>query len=143
MKKVSRSALLPYSAEQMFDLVNDVASYPEFLPWCSESQVLASSESEMLATLTVSKAGVSHSFTTRNQLDEPSSIRLSLVDGPFSSLEGRWQFSQLGGDGCKTEMDLKFDFNSTLLNATFGKVFSQAADTMVDAFCERAAEVYE
>ena len=97
----------------------------------------------MLATLTVSKAGVSHSFTTRNQLDEPSSIRLSLVDGPFSSLEGRWQFSQLGGDGCKTEMDLKFDFNSTLLNATFGKVFSQAADTMVDAFCERAAEVYE
>lgn len=133
---------MPYSAEQMFDLVNDVAAYPEFLPWCSESRVLESSDTEMLASITVARAGVSHNFTTRNQLERPSLIRLNLVEGPFSSLEGWWRFSQLGSDGCKTEMNLRFDFSSSILNATFGKIFAQAADTMVDAFSERASKVY-
>ncbi len=142
MKTVSRSALLPYSAEQMFDLVNDVAAYPGFLPWCDSSQVIEASETQMLASVTVAKAGIRQSFTTRNQLVRPSLIRLTLVEGPFSSLEGRWQFSQLGQDGCKTELDLKFDFNSSILNATFGKVFAQAADTMVDSFSDRARQVY-
>lgn len=142
MKRVSRSALLPFSAEQMFDLVNDVAAYPEFLPWCSDSRVIESSPTEMLASLTISKAGLSHSFSTRNQLQRPELIRLVLVDGPFSSLEGNWRFSQLGDDGCKAEMGLAFDFNSVVLNATLGKAFSHAADTMVDAFCDRARQVY-
>lgn len=142
MKTVARSALLPFSAEQMFDLVNNVSAYPEFLPWCSESRVLESSELEMVASLTISKAGMSHRFTTRNHMERPERIRLTLVDGPFSRLEGSWQFTQLGDDGCKTEMNLSFDFSSTVLNATLGKVFSQAADSMVDAFCERARSVY-
>ena len=142
MKEVSRSAILPFTAEQMFDLVNDVAAYPEFLPWCSDSRVLESSETEMLASLTISKAGISHAFTTKNQLRRPEQIRLVLVNGPFSSLEGSWRFSRLGEDGCKVAMNLVFDFNSAILNLTLGRVFSHAADTLVDAFCDRAGRVY-
>ena len=96
----------------------------------------------MLARLTLTKARVSHSFTTRNRLLGNNRIELQLVEGPFTSLNGHWTFSQLGSDGCKTEMYLKFDFNSRMLNATFGKVFEQVADSLVEAFCDRAKGVY-
>lgn len=142
MKTVSRNALLPYSAEQMFDLVNDVSSYPLFLPWCAESEVLSDSPDEMTARLCLAKAGLQQHFVTRNRLRRPEEIELQLVDGPFSTLEGRWRFIQLGTDGSKTELDLRFDFNSGLLNLTLGKVFEQAADTLVEAFCARAVQVY-
>ena len=142
MKRVVRSALMPYSAEQMFDIVNDVAAYPEFLPWCARSDVLSSSETEMEARLEVSRAGISQSFTTRNRLNRPETIDLALVEGPFSAFEGHWRFHQLGSDGCKVEMSLRFDFNQALLNLAFGKIFEQAADSLVDAFCERARKVF-
>ena len=89
MKQVARSALLPYSAEQMYDLVNDVGSYAEFLPWCESSDILEESDTQMTARLTISRAGVSQQFTTRNQLQRPVSIQLGLVDGPFTSLSAR------------------------------------------------------
>jgi ribosome-associated toxin RatA of RatAB toxin-antitoxin module len=96
----------------------------------------------MLARLTLTKAGVSQRFTTRNTLLVNKRIELQLVEGPFTSLNGHWIFSRLGSDGCKTEMYLKFDFNSRVLNATFGKVFEQVADSLVEAFCERAKGLY-
>ena len=138
MKEISRSALLPFSAEQMFDVVNDVALYQDYLPSCSRSEVIESSPELMVARLTLTRAGVSQQFTTRNKLAAPQRIDLQLVEGPFTTLNGYWLFSQLGEDGCKTEMNLKFDFNSRMLNATFGKVFEQVADSLVEAFCERA-----
>lgn len=138
MKEISRSALLPFSAEQMFDVVNDVALYQDYLPSCSRSEVIESSPELMVASLTLTRAGVSQQFTTRNKLAAPQRIDLQLVEGPFTTLNGYWLFSQLGEDGCKTEMNLKFDFNSRMLNATFGKVFEQVADSLVEAFCERA-----
>ena len=142
MKVVSRSALLPYSAEQMFDLVNDVARYPEFLPWCASAEIFQQSDDEMQARLEVSRAGLSKSFTTRNRLNRPETIDLELVEGPFSDLVGHWQFRQLGEDGCKIDMQLRFEFNQAVLNLAFGKVFEQAADSLVDAFCKRARQVY-
>ena len=142
MRVVSRSALLPFSAVQMFDLVNDVAGYPDFLPWCSDSEILARSNDEMRARLTVARAGFSKSFTTRNRLSRPQSIDLSLVEGPFSDFEGHWRFTQLGEDGCKVEMQLRFSFSQAALNVAFGKIFEQAADSLVDAFCVRARQVY-
>ncbi len=143
MKEISRSALLPFSAQQMFDVVNDVASYEKYLPSCSRSEVIESTPECMIARLTLTKAGVSQQFTTRNMLANPHRIDLQLVEGPFSSLNGHWQFSQLGTEGCKTEMNLKFDFNSRMLNATFGRVFEQVADSLVEAFCDRAKYLYD
>ncbi len=142
MKVVERTALLPYSAEAMFDLVNDVAAYEKFLPWCDRSEVLSSNEDELSATLTVARAGVTQSFTTRNLLARPESIHMTLVDGPFSMLDGRWTFTALGEDGCKVEMTLKFDFDNRLINMAVSKVFESAAEKLVDAFCERADQVY-
>ena len=142
MKEISRSALLPFSAKQMFDVVNDVGSYQDYLPSCSRSEVIESSPEFMVARLTLTKAGVSQQFTTRNNLVGLERIDLQLVDGPFTSLNGFWLFSQLGNDGCKTEMNLAFDFNSRMLNATFGKVFEQVADSLVEAFCDRAKVLY-
>ena len=126
----------------MINVVNDVALYQDYLPWCSRSEVIESSPVLMIARLTLTKAGVSQQFTTRNSLVRPERIDLHLVEGPFSSLNGYWLFSQLGSDGCKTEMNLTFDFNSRMLNATFGKLFEQVADSLVEAFCDRAKVLY-
>ncbi len=129
------------TCEQMFDVVNDVRAYPSFLPWCVDTRVHEETESAMVATLSIQKAGVSADFTTRNRLRRPAEIRLELVDGPFRVLQGHWVFTSLGSEGCKTEMTLRFDVSSRLLDFTLGKVFEQVADTMVDAFCQRAAEL--
>lgn len=130
------------SCEQMFDVVNDVRAYPEFLPWCHGARVLEESDQLMVAALSIRKAGISAEFTTRNRLHRPDKIDLALVDGPFRTLEGRWRFTPLGEDGCKTEMSLRFDFSSRMLDMTLGRIFEQVADTMVDAFCRRAEQQY-
>ena len=151
MKQVERSALLPYTTCQMFDVVNDVSAYPLFLPWCAGSEVIAESAGEMTACLTIARAGLHWSITTRNTLQRPRAITMTLVDGPFSSFRGEWRFDALGGEGsesgaasgCKVALDLQFDFDNRLVNLTFGKIFQFAADTMVDAFCGRAHALYD
>ena len=142
MHEVHRSALMPYSAKQMFDVVNDVVSYPAFLPWCVASELLESSSTVIVARLVLAKGGIRQSFSTRNELHSPDHISMSLVEGPFSLLKGEWHFTQLGDEGCKIEMNLRFDFDNRLMNATLGKVFAVAADRLVDSFCERADALY-
>lgn len=142
MREVVRSALMPYSATQMYEVVNDVTDYPRFLPWCVKSEIVTSSPTEMVARLYLAKGRIQQSFTTRNKLDPSHHIHILLVDGPFALLEGDWHFTQLGDDGCRIDMNLKFDFDNRLMNATLGKVFTAAADKLVDAFCERANELY-
>ena len=142
MREVVRSALMPFSAEQMFDVVNDVEDYPEFLPWCVSSEILQSTSDLMIARLELAKGGIRQSFSTRNSLEFPSRIDISLVEGPFAMLEGHWKFKQLGEDGCRVDMTLRFDFDNRVMNATLGKVFNSAADKLVDAFCERAGKRY-
>lgn len=140
--RIQRSALLPYPAKALFDLVNDVASYPQFLPWCSASEVLEVSETHMVASLEVAKGGIGQRFVTRNALLPGQRIEMNLQEGPFSSLNGVWEFKALGDKACKISLDLTFDYAGPLVRATLGPLFNQAANTMVDAFCQRAKQLY-
>lgn len=140
--RIQRSALLPYPAQALFDLVNDVASYPQFLPWCSASQVLEVSETHMLASLEVAKGSLSQRFVTRNTLLPGQRIEMNLQEGPFSRLHGVWEFKALGEKACKITLDLSFDYAGPLVRATLGPLFNQATNTMVDAFCQRAKQLY-
>ncbi|MGM3172843.1 type II toxin-antitoxin system RatA family toxin [Dickeya lacustris] len=142
MPKISRSALVPFSAEQMYKLVNDVSSYPAFLPGCTGSRVLSASENEMTAAVDVSKAGISKTFTTRNTLTSNQCIAMQLVDGPFRQLNGDWRFTSLSEAACKVELNLNFEFKNALIEMAFGKIFKELANNMVQAFTQRAKEVY-
>lgn len=139
---IQRSALLPYPARALYELVNDVASYPQFLPWCSATEVLESSPQRMRATLKVGRAGISQQFTTCNTLVAGESIEMKLEQGPFSALYGLWTFQALSDSACKISLDLTFDYSGALVKATLGPLFNQAATTMVDAFCQRAKQLY-
>ncbi|MDK9736115.1 SRPBCC family protein [Vibrio sp. D404a] len=142
MPKVTRSALVSFSADQMFDLVNDVARYPEFLPGCSGSRVIESSDSAMVASVDVSKAGISKTFTTSNRLAEGAEILMELVDGPFKKLQGGWYFTPLDEQACKVELKLEFEFSSRMIEMAFGKIFNELTSNMVNAFTQRAKQVY-
>lgn len=142
MPKVSKSALLEYSAAQMFNLVNDIDAYPQFLPWCSGARILQQNEKEVVASVEISHSGVNKAFTTRNLLTPPQSIELQLLDGPFKSLNGLWQFQALQENACKVSLDLNYEFSSKLLGLVVGPVFNQIANSLVDAFCERAKVIY-
>ncbi|WFQ81359.1 type II toxin-antitoxin system RatA family toxin [Xenorhabdus sp. SF857] len=142
MPQINRSALVPYSVEQMYKLVNDVTSYPDFLPGCVGSCVISSSNNEMTASVEVSKAGISKTFVTRNTLFDNQRISMQLVDGPFRKLMGGWHFIPLSEDACKVELHLDFEFTNKLIELAFGKVFKELAGNMVQAFTQRAREVY-
>ncbi|MCC2615313.1 SRPBCC family protein [Aestuariibacter halophilus] len=142
MPQINRHALVAFSAESMFDLVNDVNAYPEFLPGCTETRILHQDEDRMEASMLVSKAGVRQWFTTRNALSRPQRIEMQLVEGPFTHLRGGWTFTALAEDACKIELQLDFAFSSKLAELAFGKVFKTLAANMVNAFTQRAKEVY-
>lgn len=142
MTTISRSALVPYTPAQMFALVTDIESYPEFLPWCRSARILSRSEDEIKATLEIAKGGIHKSFTTRNRHQQNKMVAIHLVEGPFRQLEGFWRFDELGNKGSKISLDLEFDFSSRLLGMMVGPVFTQIADTLVDSFQQRARQVY-
>lgn len=142
MTVVQKSALVKYSARQMFDLVNDIEAYPKFLPWCSGSRILKQEEDIIEAELLISKGGFKKSFSTRNKIDLGGKITVSLLDGPFSYLEGVWNFMPLREDASKISLDLEFEMSGVLTNLAFGAVFNQICNTMVTAFTGRAKEVY-
>ncbi|MDK1025619.1 MAG: type II toxin-antitoxin system RatA family toxin [Gammaproteobacteria bacterium] len=142
MKKVSRSALVPYSCEQMFDMANDAIRYPEFLPWCAAAEIFSETESEMVARLELTKGGLHKSFTTRSKKYRPDSIDIQLEDGPFHELTGKWTFKALGTEGCKVTLELAFEFSGGLIDSALLHFCSQGADRIMDAFCERADRLY-
>ncbi|KAB2825610.1 SRPBCC family protein [Aliivibrio finisterrensis] len=142
MPQVSRSALVPFSAKQMYDLVNDVASYPQFLPGCSGSKIIEQSEHAMVASVDVAKAGIKKTFTTKNSLIVSEVIGMNLVDGPFKSLAGGWHFMELDETACKVELKLDFEFSNALVAMAFGKVFQELTNNMVNSFTQRAKQVY-
>jgi len=131
-----------YQARDMFALVDDVAAYPEFLPWCNSAEVLSRSDDFVEATLELHKGAVSKTFTTRNERCEFSSIDLVLVDGPFRHLKGGWHFTDLGDAGSKVSLELEFEFKSRLTDVMFGPFFEEICNSLIDAFSRRAAEVY-
>ena len=140
--QIHKTALVMHSAERMFHLVNDVPRYPEFLPWCAGAEVVEEGEGYRVASLDIAKGGMHHKLTTRNQVREPESIEISLADGPLKSLTGRWQFHSLDDNACKVILTLDFEFSGSLSRMAFGPVFKYVANTMVDAFCRRADELY-
>ncbi|MGB5446369.1 MAG: SRPBCC family protein [Psychromonas sp.] len=142
MAQVSRSALLMYSAEEMYQLVNDVNAYPEFLPGCVDANILAMDENIMRASVKVAKAGISQTFTTENVLVNGQSILMNLVDGPFKHLTGGWTFTQLDEQACKVNLDLQFEFKSSLVELAFGRIFNELVGSMVKSFSSRAKVVY-
>ncbi|QIL90046.1 ubiquinone-binding protein [Microbulbifer sp. SH-1] len=142
MTKIERSALVMFSAGQMFDLVNDVASYPQFLPGCRGAEVLHQDEHTLEARLDLARAGITQSFVTRNELHRPERMTLTLVDGPFSSFNGCWTFTPLAENACKVAFTLEFEVSNRLLGAAVGKLFGGIANQMVDAMCERAGKIY-
>lgn len=143
MTLINRSALVNYSPEEMYKLVNDVASYAKFLPWCRSSEVLQETETEMRAVVEIAKGVLNKSFTTQNSLTKNSRIEISLVDGPFSQLQGFWLFEPLKTEGaCKVNLELEFEFDNALMSLAAKPIFTQIANSLVDAFCQRAVEVY-
>ena len=142
MDSIDRSALLPYTPHEMFVLVIDACAYPQFLPWCCGAEVLSFENDEMVARIDFAVGGVSKSFTTRNRHQPDTEVSIELVDGPFSLLQGRWRFEPLGEQGCKISLFLEYDFSSKVVGLVVGPVFSQIANSLVDAFQKRAVEVY-
>ncbi len=142
MLHINRSALVLFSAQQMYELVNDVDSYPDFLLGCIGSRVIKTSNNEMTAAVAFAKAGLSNSFTTRNKLLNNKSINMQLVNGPFRKLMGSWQFTPLGKSACKIQMRLDFEFTNTLIELVFGDIFKELAGSMVHAFTNRANQIY-
>ena len=142
MSRIERSALVRYSAEQMFALVNDVESYPQFLPWCAEASERERSADLVEGTLVVARGGVRQSFTTRNRLYPPERIDIQLVSGPFAELNGSWTFSPLRAGACKVQLNLEFQIASGVLQRVFAPFFEEIAESLVDAFVARARQLY-
>jgi ribosome-associated toxin RatA of RatAB toxin-antitoxin module len=142
LPQVKRSALVRHSADQMFELVADVESYPEFLPWCRSTRLLSRTETELCGELEVSRMGIHQTFSTCNSLEPGRRMGIELREGPFRKLQGGWVFTPLREDACKIELELDFEFSGKLINTAFGAVFSQIANTLVETFCKRADEVY-
>ena len=151
MHSVNRSVLVPYSDAQMFDLVRDVERYPQFLPWCPSTQLMAAGtgpstaapgEEIVQARVDIAYLGVRSHFTTRNTNRHPVSIELALVDGPFRSLRGRWTFLPLTATACKVSLELEYGFAAGLLGRAIAPVFEHVANSLIDAFAGRAQNLY-
>ena len=142
MRTVQQSEQVPYQSFQMFDLVNDIELYPEFLHWCQGSRVISSSNAEVIATLDVGLGGVHKCFTTKNSLKRPHQIDVDLVDGPFKSLRGIWRFDSREETGCIVELRLGFEVAHTPLDMVFGAFFEEVVRSQVAAFTKRAEKVY-
>jgi len=147
MKHVKKSVLLWYSAREMYDLVTAVEDYPQFLQWCDRAEVLERHDDGVTARLGLAFAGVRHAFTTRNEHAAPDVVKVRLVDGPFSLLDGTWLFKPLGSvqvehAACKIEFDMRYAFASPALETVVSPVFDRVANTLVDAFVQRAEAVY-
>ena len=142
MPTIEKSALVPYSSQQMYVLVDDIAAYPEFLPWCKSTEILMRNDDEVRASVEIAQGMLHKSFTTHNRLQKDKMIEMRLIEGPFSHLEGFWRFEVLGERACKVRLDMDFEFSNKLIGMAMGPVFSQISNTMVDAFCQRAVQVY-
>jgi ribosome-associated toxin RatA of RatAB toxin-antitoxin module len=142
MTTIKRSAIVAYSARQMFELVNSIEEYPRFLPWCHASKIISLENTEVEASLDIAWSGIHKSFITRNHLYPYERIDITLVKGPFQHLEGRWGFQAYGEHGCKITLDLEFELTGNLFDMVFEPIFNRIANSLVDAFCKRAADIY-
>lgn len=142
MRRVNKSALVLYRADEMFDLVDDIDAYADFLPWCNDSRVIRRQANTVEASIEVHRGPVSKTFTTLNTNVQYQSIDIALLGGPFRHLSGGWRFDALGESGCKVALELEFAFESRMVDAMFGAFFEETCNSLVDAFIMRATSVY-
>jgi ribosome-associated toxin RatA of RatAB toxin-antitoxin module len=139
---ISKSAIVPYSPQQMFALVNAINDYPQFLNWCSGASILNQSERQITASVEINKGGLKQKFTTKNTLRAFDLIEMELLDGPFETLSGQWRFEALGDNAAKVSLELQFSFKSRLMDIALSPIFTQIANSQLDAFVVRAKQVY-
>lgn len=141
MTEIQRSADVPYTPAQMYQLVGDVAAYPEFLPWCDHVEVLEQDEAEVLARVSLAVSKLHQTFTTRNRMQPHEMIVMELVEGPFRHLTGQWRFLPRD-NGCRVSLDMRFEFKNRLVSMALGGPFNRIANSLMDAFIERARSQY-
>lgn len=142
MTAIHRSAIVPYSAHQMFDLVADIPSYPKFLPWCGGARVVSAQGDEVIAAIDIAYSGVHRTFSTRNLLQRGKMMEIRLLEGPFSHMQGFWQFKSLDEHSSKISLDLEFEVANKIVSLALTPVFSNIANQLVDRFHRRAVELY-
>ena len=140
MREIKRSALVAQPPSRLFALINDIESYPRFLPWCTHARVESRSEREIVATIGVKRGPLHGEFTTRNELEPDKRILMHLVDGPFKTLEGQWLLTPIGPDGCRVELIMRFAFKSALSAVMFESKFAETVGSLVEAFVIRSRE---
>lgn len=138
MREVKRSALVARPPGEVYALINDIESYPQFVPWCTSARIESRSPEAIVATLGVRRGPLRAEFTTRNLLDPPRSVRMQLVRGPFRTLEGLWLLHPIGGAGTRIELILRFEFTSSFSGLIFDPLFEETAASLVEAFVQRA-----
>jgi ribosome-associated toxin RatA of RatAB toxin-antitoxin module len=138
MREVKRSALLNQPPSRIYALINDIESYPQFVPWCTQARVLSRSATEIVAELHVRQGALSGAFTTRNRLTPESAVHMQLLEGPFRALDGLWQLTPIAPHGCRVELEVRFEFRSRLSGVLFDSLFAQTVASLVDAFVQRA-----
>jgi len=142
MHRISKSAIVPYTPQQMFELVNNIDDYSQFLNWCDSSSILNQSEDEITASVEINKGGIKQAFSTLNSLTPYESISMELIDGPFDELTGEWHFEPLGENAAKIHLDLQFKFKSILIDMALSPVFKNIANSQLDSFVARAKYIY-
>jgi coenzyme Q-binding protein COQ10 len=139
---IHRSALVPYSAQEMYDLVADIPSYPQFLPWCGGARIVSREQDAVVASIDIAYSGIHKTFTTRNLLQNGKMMEIRLLDGPFSFLQGFWNFTVLDPKASKIALDLEFEVANRLVSVVLTPVFSSVANQLVDSFHQRARSLY-
>ncbi|MEE9326453.1 MAG: type II toxin-antitoxin system RatA family toxin [Cocleimonas sp.] len=142
MAQVNKSALVPFSAKQMYKLVDDVSAYHTFLPWCGASEEKSRDDNVVVGAVTIKKGAVNKTFVTENTLYKNKKIEMKLIDGPFKELHGFWYFDELKENACKVRLELEYEFSNKLLSLVVGPVFNQIANSMVDSFVSEAKVKY-
>lgn len=142
MTRIQRSALVQHSAQQMYALVDDIESYPRFMHGCIDAEVVSRDDNEVVGRLTLGKAGMRHTFTTRNELEPGRRMSMTLVEGPFRHFRASWEFIELAPDACKVTLDMEFEFSGGLLGMALEKLFNRSANTLVDDVVHRADTLY-
>lgn len=143
MTTLNRSALVPYSPAEMFALVDDIESYPKFLPWCRATEIHSRDTDEVYATIEIARGAIHKSFTTHNRMQKNKIIEMRLIKGPFHHLEGFWRFDPIGeNEGCRVSLAMEFEFSNRLISLAFGPIFSEITASLVDSFCNRAKDCY-
>jgi ribosome-associated toxin RatA of RatAB toxin-antitoxin module len=142
MHRISKSAIVPYTPQQMFELVNNIDDYSQFLNWCDSSAILNQSDNQITASVEINKGGIKQTFSTLNTLTPYKSIAMELVDGPFDVLSGEWRFEPLGENATKIHLDLQFKFKSMLIDMALSPVFKNIANSQLDSFVARAKYIY-